>query len=149
MLGLRFDGGKGVMERDNAMAPARGTILVVDDDQAIRNSLKFSLEIEGFAVRVYASGEDLLTETDIPNDGCLVIDYHLPGINGFELFSNLRACNCKLPAILATTHVDVDLRRRIETAGMVFVEKPFIGNVLPDAINAVLGRRSSRPVSKD
>jgi len=129
-------------------APLRPTVLVVDDDQAIRNSLKFSLEIEGFAVRVYASGDELLKERELPDRGCLVIDYLLPGINGLELLGKLRARHCLLPAILATTHVDATLRQRIAAAGMVLVEKPFIGNALADAISAAVGRQS-RDLAKD
>lgn len=122
------------------MALPRPTILVVDDDEAVRNSLKFSLEIEGFTVRIYASADALLSELDLPYEGCLVIDYRLPGLNGLELLGNLRARGCMLPAILATTHVDANLRQRIATAGMGLVEKPFVGNALPEAINEALRR---------
>jgi two-component system response regulator FixJ len=120
------------------MVLPRATIIVVDDDRAVRNSLKFALEIEGFSVRVYQSGRELLNESDMPDRGCLIIDYNMPGSNGLELLSSLRVRNCTLPAILATTHANADLRRRIEAAGMVLVEKPFIGNALPDAINEAL-----------
>jgi two-component system, LuxR family, response regulator FixJ len=128
--------------QNNTMASPRPTILVVDDDEAVRNSLKFSLEIEGYTVRIYARAGELLSEIDLPSEGCLVIDYRMPGLNGVELLGNLRARGCMLPAILATTYVNASLRERIATAGMVLVEKPFIGNLLPDAINEALGRRS-------
>ena len=53
-------------------------ILVVDDDAAVRNALKFALEVEGFSVRLYATPEALLAEKDLPAAGCLVIDYRMP-----------------------------------------------------------------------
>jgi two-component system response regulator FixJ len=137
------------MDHNKSMPLPRPTIIVVDDDRAVRNSLKFSLEIEGFSVRVYPSGRELLNETDIPDYGCLLIDYNLPGINGLELLGNLRGRNCRLPAILATTIADQNLRRQIAAAGMMFVEKPFIGNALPDAINEALGPQLQRSVPKE
>jgi two-component system, LuxR family, response regulator FixJ len=126
------------MEQYGKMAHSRPTVLVVDDDGAVRNSLKFSLEIEGFSVRIYPGGGELLSETDLPDLGCLIIDYSLPGMNGLDLLANLRGRNCMLPAILVTTIADANLRRRVAAAGMVLVEKPFIGSALQDAINDAL-----------
>ena len=54
-------------------------MLVVDDDLAVRNSLKFILEVEGFQVRVYSSAEELLNEASLPDPSCLVVDYHMLG----------------------------------------------------------------------
>ena len=116
----------------------RPTILVVDDDAAVCNSLKFSLELEGFSVRTYPSGRELLRDRDIPDYGCLVIDYSLPEMNGLELLKQMRRHDCALPAILTTTHVSASLRERADAAGMSVVEKPLIGSGLIDAINDVL-----------
>jgi two-component system, LuxR family, response regulator FixJ len=59
-------------------APARSVVLVIDDDPAVRNSLKFALDVEGFSVQVYATGAALLDEKEMPESGCLVADYYLP-----------------------------------------------------------------------
>jgi len=64
------------------MDAGKHIMLVVDDDAAVRSSLKFILEVEGFYVRVYASAEELLKEESLPDPGCLVVDYHMPGMNG-------------------------------------------------------------------
>src|SRR6516162_8508186 len=64
--------------------------VVVDGDCAVRNSLKFSLEGEGFAVRAYASGADLLNSVNSPDCDRLVIDQNLPGITGLDLIARLR-----------------------------------------------------------
>ena len=79
-------------------------MIVVDDDRAVRNSLKFSLEIEGFAVRTYSDGEELLVGGDAAISSCLVIDHNLPGITGLETIARLREEHAKVPAILITTH---------------------------------------------
>ena len=65
-------------------------VIVVDDDRAVRNSLKFSLEIEGFSVRTYACGGDLLTSCTPLACACLVVDQNLPGMTGLDLIGRLR-----------------------------------------------------------
>jgi CheY-like chemotaxis protein len=62
--------------RDGPLPPTM--VLVVVDDPAVRNSLKFSLELEGFAVRLYANGRELLDDPHLPTYGCLVIDQVMP-----------------------------------------------------------------------
>ena len=60
-------------------------MLVVDDNSAVRGFFKFILEVEGFQVSVYSSAAELLDEHRLPEPGCLVVDYHMPGMNGMEL----------------------------------------------------------------
>ena len=65
-------------------------ILVVDDDDAMRESLRNLMESEGFAVCAFSNGQDLLNERSLPAIGYLVVDYHMPAMNGLELVSALR-----------------------------------------------------------
>jgi two-component system, LuxR family, response regulator FixJ len=118
--------------------PAQSVVLVIDDDPAVRNSLKFALEIEGFSVRVYRSGAELLEEKDMPLSGCLVADYNLPGMNGLDLLAALRARNIKLPAILITTHPTVMIRERAASAGVSVIEKPLLTDMLFKCIRSTL-----------
>ena len=69
---------------------AKQVILIVDDDEAVRESLRRLMESEGFAVCAFSNGHDLLNETSLPAIGCLVVDYHMPAMNGLELVSALR-----------------------------------------------------------
>jgi FixJ family two-component response regulator len=62
---------------------AQRTVVIIDDDPAVRGALTFSLQTEGFLVRSYASGADLLADVPVSDESCLVIDYQLPGMNGF------------------------------------------------------------------
>jgi|SRR5260370_26899205 FixJ family two-component response regulator len=71
-------------------SPAAPVVIVIDDDPAVRNSLKFSLEIEGYTVRAYPDAYELLNETDLPANSCLLIDYYMPAMNGLELLARLR-----------------------------------------------------------
>ncbi len=114
------------------------TVLIIDDDPAVRNSLKFALEVEGFTVRAYAAGADLLRESDFPADGCLVVDLKLPEMNGLDLLVELRKRKIDLPAILITTHPSADVRRRAALAGVTLIEKPLLNDTLFQGIRAAL-----------
>ena len=117
---------------------AQTTVLVIDDDPAVRNSLKFALEVEGFAVRTYHAGADLLRESELPADGCLVVDYKLPEMNGLDLLVELRKRKIELPAILITTHPSGEVRRRAALAGVILIEKPLLNDTLFQGIRAAL-----------
>jgi two-component system, LuxR family, response regulator FixJ len=130
---------KKAMKQRDSSAP-EPLVIVVDDDLAVRNSLKFSLEIEGLAVRSYATGAELLTDELDPCD-CLIVDQKLPGINGLDLIATLRQRNISTPAILITSHPSLHLRQQAEKAHIPIVEKPLLGNALLDQIRDVLRSR--------
>ena len=111
-----------------------GMVGIVDDDPAVRNSLKFSLELEGFAVGVYESGAELLRDGDLSRFHCLVIDQNLPRMNGLELIEKLRALKVSVPVILITSDPPKALSARAARAGVPIVEKPLLGNTLLDKI---------------
>jgi FixJ family two-component response regulator len=111
------------------------TVLVVDDDRAVRNSLKFLLELEGFPVRLYAGGEELLKEENLPKDGCLVIDQVMPGMSGLEIVDEIRQRGGRNPAVLIVSSPNVKVRKGAETRGIAVVEKPFLEHALVDAIH--------------
>ena len=121
------------------LVPPRPTVLLIDDDPAVRSSLKFALEVEGFVVRTYPTGSDLLDEEDIPESGCVVADYHLTGMNGLDLLARLRDRKVSLPAILITTDPSAAVRRRAASAGVRLVEKPLLSDALFQGIRAALG----------
>ncbi|ACL57103.1 response regulator [Methylobacterium nodulans] len=121
------------------MPAPTGPVLVVDDDEAVRHSLKFVLELEGLDVRLYEDATQLLREAGLPGTGCLVVDYHLPGMDGVELVNRLRDRQVALPAILITGRSTEDLRRRAARAGFRrLVEKPFEDGSLLDGIRDAL-----------
>jgi two-component system response regulator FixJ len=122
------------MQPNAAVVASEASILVVDDDPAVCNALKFALELENYAVRTYASGAELLGEPALPPARCLVIDYRLPGMNGLELLARLRRLGIAAPAILITTNPGNALRVAAADAGTHIVEKPLLTNALSDAI---------------
>lgn len=121
------------------MPKRTGPVLVIDDDDAVRDSLKFALGLEGLDVRLYRDGAELLREADLPRTGCLVVDYWMPGIDGLELVGHLRDRAVELPAILITGRPSGDLRRRADRAGFhAVVEKPCEDGALLDVIRDAL-----------
>ena len=121
------------------MSKPPGPVLVVDDDAAVRHSLKFALELEGLDVRLYEGGEDVLADRNLPLDGCLVVDFAMPGMNGVELVKRLRGRHVELPAILITAKASMDIRERAARAGFRQVlEKPLEDGSLVDSIRGAL-----------
>ena len=121
------------------MPPSPGPVLVVDDDAAVRHSLKFVLELEGLNVRLYEGGEDLLAAGDLPAHGCLGVDYCMPVMDGVELMDWLRRRRVDLPAILITSKATRDLCERAARSGYRQVlEKPLEDGRLVDSIRCAL-----------
>ena len=120
-------------------APAKvPTVLVVDDDPAVRNSLKFMLGVEGFQVRTYQDAEELLQAHELPDDACLVVDQILPGMTGLDVIDALRLREGSFPAILITTHLTGPLRKRAAGLGVQIIPKPLLDDVLVKAIQEAL-----------
>jgi two-component system, LuxR family, response regulator FixJ len=113
-----------IMNQSAAVMSAEHVLLILDDDSAVRASLKFYIEIEGFEVRAYSSADELLNEDSLPASSCLVVDYHMPTMNGLEVVAKLRDRHILNPAILATSHSNENLRNRADAAGISIVEKP-------------------------
>lgn len=115
-----------------------GKVVLVDDDAALRQALKFSLEIEGFDVDIRETGEELVAQTLPAGEACLVVDYKLGGISGLDALESLRARGVALPAILITSNPTPNTRARAQHAGATIVEKPLLGDLLIAKIRAAL-----------
>jgi two-component system, LuxR family, response regulator FixJ len=115
------------------------TVIVVDDDAAVRAALKFALEVEGFHVQLYDSPMAVLADTNLPKRGCLVVDYRMPGLDGIELVDRLRSRKVSLPVILITGRVSNALRAVAARSGLTRVlEKPLSDAVLVENIRGAL-----------
>jgi two-component system response regulator FixJ len=102
-----------------------GTVHVVDDDEAIRDSLTLLLRAAGFTVAAYPSADAFLI-TAPSGPGCVVIDVRMPGMGGLELQEELARRGRRIPVIVMTGHAEVPLAVKAMKAGAVdFVEKPF------------------------
>ena len=120
------------------MSDKAGTVLIVDDDAAVRSALKFALEVEGFSVHLYPGPEALLADPDLPRCGCLVVDYCMPVMDGLQLVDALRQRSVAIPVILITGRANEGLRRLAARSGVSEVlEKPLADGALVDGIRRV------------
>ena len=119
--------------------PSVPLIAIVDDDDALRNSLDNLLRSVGFRVHGFASAEAFLQAQPAPETACLLLDVRLPGMNGLALQRQLVAAHGSLPIIFVTAYADDDVRARALAAGAVaFLSKPFREEELLAAIEAAL-----------
>ena len=122
------------------MNEGRYIVLVVDDDLAVRESLKFALELEGLAVRVCGSGEELLNYPDLPAARCVLLDYKMPVMDGLDVLEHLAARNMQIPVILITSRATNAVLRRARAAGVrCILEKPLLDGALLDCIQGAIG----------
>lgn len=116
-------------------------VVIVDDDDAVRRALTFSLRLEGLTVEAHESGDRLLSAAP-PAVGCLVVDYRMPGMDGVTLVERLRETDRGLPAILIASKLDPSVLARAAAAGIDLVlEKPLEDAALIEGIKAALARQ--------
>jgi len=122
------------------MANRRDLVLIVDDDQAVRDALQFALRLEGLRVHVHSGGAALLADPDLQQAGCIILGDHLARMDGFALLKTLQARDLDAPAIMLTSHATPSVRARAQAAGVRKVlEKPLLDNSLLDDIRTILG----------
>jgi two-component system, LuxR family, response regulator FixJ len=115
------------------------TVFVVDDDEAVRTSLRLLLKSVGLPVETFASGQEFLDQFDPDRAGCLVLDIRMPGISGLELQQHLNDRHSIMPVVFITGHGDVPMAVEAMQAGAVdFIQKPFRDQDLIDRINRAL-----------
>lgn len=124
----------------SALANPRPVVLLVDDDPAVTHAVQFSFDLEGLDVRSYRDAEALLAAGDLPERGCLILDYHLPGVDGLDLLDRLRANGVRMPAVLITTNPRPLLRARAAMAAVPIVEKPLLTDALLTAVRDALAQ---------
>jgi len=124
---------------------------VVDDDEAVRQSLSFLLASAGFAVRVFESPTQVLEALPEMQPGCLITDLRMPEMSGVELLQRLRELKATLPAIVITGHGDVPMAVEAMKAGALdFIEKPFDDETLLAAVARALDRhRRAAQIDED
>jgi FixJ family two-component response regulator len=122
-------------------APPGPIIFIVDDDDAVRDSLTLLLGLRGYATRSFACGEDFLSAIDSRAGGCILLDLRLPGIDGLGVQAELAARDIRLPIIMLTAHGDVaTARAALKSGAFDFLEKPIDDTALRTIIEAALSR---------
>jgi FixJ family two-component response regulator len=123
------------------MQPQAPTVFVVDDDEGVRNSLRFLLKSVGLTSKAVASANEFLDTYKVNQPGCLVLDVRMPGMSGLELQQQLNLRGAVLPVIFITGHGDVPMAvEAMQQGAFDFLQKPFRDQDLIDRIQRALER---------
>ncbi len=115
------------------------TVFIVDDDEAMRDSLGLLMKSVGFDYEVYSNAQEFLDKYETGRSGCLLLDVRMPGISGLELQTKLKAMSRHLPILFITGHGDVQMAVEAMKMGAVdFFQKPFRDQKLLDRIGQIL-----------
>ncbi|MDE2378542.1 response regulator FixJ [Bradyrhizobium sp.] len=126
----------------------KGNIYVIDDDEAMRDSLQFLLDSSGFNVRLFETAESFLEALPQLEFGCVVSDVRMPGIDGIELLKRMKSEHSPFPIVIMTGHGDVPLAVEAMKLGAVdFLEKPFEDDRLTAMIDSAI--RQAEPAARN
>ena len=115
----------------------RPLLVIIDDDESVRESLPDLLREFGHEVRAFASAEEFLASEHVDATKCLILDFAMPGMSGPDLQLELRRRETELPIIYITAQTDETIRPRLLASGAVeCLFKPFSDTALLEAINA-------------
>ena len=122
-----------------SLIPKKGTVYVVDDDEAVRDSLQWLLEGKGYRVRCFDSAESFLSRYDAREVACLIADIRMGGMTGLELQNRLIEGRSPLPVVFITGHGDVPMAvDTMKKGAMDFIQKPFNEDQLVGLVERML-----------
>ena len=122
-----------------SLIPKKGTVYVVDDDEAVRDSLQWLLEGKDYRVRCFESAESFLSRYDAREVACLIVDVRMGGMTGLELQSRLIEVGSPLPIVFITGHGDVPMAvDSMKKGAMDFIQKPFKEDQLVTLVERML-----------
>jgi two-component system response regulator FixJ len=120
---------------------SEAVVHVIDDDEAVRQSIEFLLRTSGVTARTYDSASAFLNALPTIDSGCIITDVRMPGISGIELLRRLGEMRIRIPVIVITGHGDVPLAVEAMKFGAVdFFEKPFDDELLLGSVRSALNR---------
>ena len=122
-----------------SLIPKKGTVYVVDDDEAVRDSLQWLLEGKDYRVRCFDSAESFLARYDQREVACLIVEIRMGGMTGLELQDRLIERNSPLPIVFITGHGDVPMAvNTMKKGALDFIQKPFNEGELVNLVERML-----------
>jgi two-component system response regulator FixJ len=126
------------------MSTDKKQVYVVDDDGPVCRALSVLLGTYGFSVDTFTSAKDFFNAVPNSAPGCLLLDIHMPGLDGWETLRQIAESGSNRPVILISANKDGDLNKRASIAGAVgFLQKPFNDQALVYLINGAVEKKSS------
>lgn len=131
-------------------SPGQQLVHLVEDDVAVRRSVSFMLKTMGFQVRIYETGDAFLKSAKDAEEGCVLLDIRMPGMDGLEVQQALQRKGVGLPVIFMTGHGDITLAVEAMKAGAVdFIEKPLEKEALLRTLEEGFSRLSRKECTRD
>jgi len=132
------------------MKPGLPTVFIVDDDEAVRNSLRLLVKSVGLTATALVSAQEFLASFDPLQPGCLVLDVRMPGMSGLELQQQLNLYGAVIPVIFITGHGDVPMAvEAMQQGAFDFLQKPFRDQDLIDRIQRALEKDRANRAALD
>jgi two-component system, LuxR family, response regulator FixJ len=123
---------------------------IIDDDDALRDSLSFLLSTAGIAAIAHDSAAAYLSDSRRSASGCIVTDVRMPGVSGIDLLRKLKADGISVPVIVMTGHGDVPLAvEAMKLGAFDFLEKPFDDDALLASVRSALGHQEKHSMQED
>ena len=133
-----------------AELPKKPLILIVDDDDAMRNATKRLMRAVGFRAEAFGTAEDLLKSDRVHRAACIIADMQMPKMSGLEMHRRLVGSGTAIPTILITAYPEDSVRTRALEAGIIcYLTKPFSKNDLLACIHSALDRGAAGPNPED
>jgi FixJ family two-component response regulator len=133
-----------------AELPKKPLILIVDDDDAVRNATKGLMRALGFRTEAFGTAEDLLKSDRVHRAACIIADMQMPQMSGLEMHGRLVESGTPIPTILITAYPEDSVRIRALEAGIIgYLTKPFSKNNLLACIHSALDRGAVGPTPED
>jgi FixJ family two-component response regulator len=133
-----------------SLIPKKGTVYVVDDDEAVRDSLQWLLEGKDYRVRCFDSAESFLSRYDPREVACLIVDIRMGGMTGLELQDRLIERRSPLPIVVITGHGDVPMAvDSMKKGAMDFIQKPFNDEDLVALVERIVAGRLNKQIADD
>jgi CheY-like chemotaxis protein len=140
VIGLAVPAGDQIASESSRGFWMAGTVAVVDDEEDVREVLRVLLETAGHTVRLYASGSSLLSEKDIDQIDCVIIDQNMPGLRGTDVLLEIDRRHLALPSVLVTGAVDQEVTTVAQHLGaMTVMVKPIRSDQLLRFVGAAVG----------
>ena len=129
------------LEEFEKTSSAKKQIYILDDDESVLRSLRLLMVSYGFAVDTFSRAEDFFTAVPNSAEGCLILDIHMPGLNGWDTQERLAKTGYKLPVIVITADKDDHFKEKALKAGAVgFLQKPFEDHYLLHMVSRVFNK---------
>lgn len=127
-------------ENPERSLPVPGMVYIVDDDDAVRDSLSMLLQINGVPALTYASGDAFLHDVSPDRNACLLIDMNMPGMTGLEVLAELQTRGITIPTIVMTGGLAAGMQAAAARTGATVLRKPFRAGELMAHVKEALGR---------